>query len=58
MEIFLHSDKADSLVDEMMKDTPSNYNFSNRTFDDKSPVLKDKPLHVNKAAFNLQGTLD
>ena len=36
----LYSDKSESSVDEMMDDTPSNYNIPNGRFEGKSMGLK------------------
>jgi hypothetical protein len=54
----LYSDKSESSVDEMMEDTPSNYNIPNGRMDGKSLGLKAMLLHAKKAGLNLQGAIN
>lgn len=44
----LYSDKSESSVDEMMEDTPSNYNIPNGRLDGKSLGLKGMILYNKK----------
>lgn len=44
----LYSDKSESSIDEMMEDTPSNYNIPNGRLDGKSLGLKALLLHAKK----------
>lgn len=43
----IYSDKSESSVEEMMGDTPSNYNILNGRFDGKSAGLKSILAHAN-----------
>ena len=42
----IYSDKSESSIDEMMGDTPSNYNLANGRMDGKSLGLKAILLHA------------
>jgi len=42
----LYSDKSETSVEEMMDDTPSNYNIQNGRFEGKSLGLKALLLHA------------
>lgn len=44
----IYSDKSESSIDEMMGDTPSNYNLANGRLDGKSLGLKAILLHAQK----------
>ena len=44
----IYSDKSESSVDEMMEDTPSNYNIPNGRVDGKSIGLKALFLYAKK----------
>jgi hypothetical protein len=44
----IYSDKSESSVDEMMADTPSNYNIPNGRLDGKSLGLKAILMHAKK----------
>ena len=44
----IYSDKSESSVDEMMADTPSNYNIANGRLDGKSVGLKALMMQVKK----------
>ena len=44
----LYSDKSESSIDEMMEDTPSNYNIPNGRLDGRSLGLKAILLHEKK----------
>jgi hypothetical protein len=44
----IYSDKSESSIDEMMGDTPSNYNLANGRMDGKSLGLKAILLHLQK----------
>lgn len=44
----LYSDKSESSIDEMMEDTPSNYNIPNGRLEGKSLGLKAIILHAQK----------
>jgi len=44
----IYSDKSESSVDEMMADTPSNYNIPNGRLDGKSLGLKAVMANVKK----------
>jgi hypothetical protein len=44
----LYSDKSESSIDEMMGDTPSNYNIANGRLDGKSQGLKAHLLLANQ----------
>jgi hypothetical protein len=44
----IYSDKSESSVDEMMADTPSNYNIPNGRLDGKSMGLKAVMMGVKK----------
>jgi len=46
----IYSDKSESSVDEMMADTPSNYNIPNGRLDGKSLGLKAVLMHAKKMA--------
>ena len=45
----IYSDKSESSIDEMMGDTPSNYNIANGRIDGKSLGLKAMFLQANQA---------
>ena len=49
----LYSDKSESSIDEMMEDTPSNYNIPNGRLDGKSLGLKAILLHAKKQGLAL-----
>lgn len=49
----LYSDKSESSIDEMMEDTPSNYNIPNGRLDGKSLGLKAVLLHAKKQGLKL-----
>lgn len=49
----LYSDKSESSIDEMMEDTPSNYNIPNGRLDGKSLGLKALLLHAKKYGIKL-----
>jgi hypothetical protein len=42
----IYSDKSESSIDEMMGDTPSNYNLANGRMDGKSLGLKAILIHL------------
>ena len=44
----MYSDKSESSIDEMMEDTPSNYNIPNGRLDGRSLGLKAILLHERK----------
>jgi len=44
----LYSDKSESSIDDMMEDTPSNYNIPNGRLDGKSLGLKALLLQAKK----------
>jgi hypothetical protein len=44
----IYSDKSESSVEEMMGDTPSNYNILNGRLDGKSLGLKSVLLHAQQ----------
>jgi len=44
----IYSDKSESSIDEMMGDTPSNYNVANGRLDGKSLGLKTILKHIQK----------
>ena len=44
----MYSDKSESSVDELMGETPSNYNLANGRLDGKSLGLKAVLLHAQK----------
>ena len=46
----LYSDKSESSIDEMMEDTPSNYNIPNGRLDGRSLGLKAILLHEKRKA--------
>jgi len=48
----IYSDKSESSIDEMMGDTPSNYNVANGRMDGKSLGLKAILLHAQKQKNN------
>lgn len=48
----IYSDKSESSIDEMMGDTPSNYNLANGRMDGKSLGLKAILLHAQKTKNN------
>jgi hypothetical protein len=49
----LYSDKSESSVDEMMEDTPSNYNIPNGRLDGKSMGIKSVLMYANKLGLHL-----
>jgi len=49
----LYSDKSESSVDEMMEDTPSNYNIPNGRLDGKSMGIKSILLFAKKQGYNI-----
>ena len=49
----LYSDKSESSIDEMMEDTPSNYNIPNGRLDGKSIGLKALLLQAKKQGIKL-----
>ncbi len=49
----LYSDKSESSIDEMMEDTPSNYNIPNGRLEGKSLGLKAILLHAKRAGLSL-----
>lgn len=51
----LYSDKSESSVDEMMEDTPSNYNIPNGRLDGKSLGLKGILLYNKKNTLSKPG---
>ena len=55
VKTILYSDKSETSVEELMDDTPSNYNIQNGRFEGKSLGLKALLLHAKK--YN-QTTLD
>lgn len=55
-EKVLYSDKSESSIDEMMEDTPSNYNIPNGRLDGKSLGLKALLLHAKKQGIKLDVT--
>ena len=44
----MYSDKSESSIDELMGDTPSNYNLANGRLDGKSLGLKSVLLYAQK----------
>ena len=44
----LYSDKSETSVEDLMDDTPSNYNVANGRFEGKSLGLKAMLLHAKK----------
>lgn len=53
----IYSDKSESSVDEMMADTPSNYNIPNGRFDGKSMGLKAVMMQAKKLGGQPLGTI-
>ena len=51
----LYSDKSESSVDEMMEDTPSNYNIPKGRLDGKSLGLKGMLLYNKKTTLGQGG---
>ena len=51
----LYSDKSESSVDDMMEDTPSNYNIANGRLEGKSMGLKAILLFAKNQGVNLKG---
>lgn len=51
----LYSDKSESSVDDMMEDTPSNYNIANGRLEGKSMGLKAILLFAKNQGINLGG---
>lgn len=51
--VLLYSDKSESSIDEMMEDTPSNYNIPNGRIDGKSIGLKALLLQAKKQGIKL-----
>lgn len=49
----LYSDKSESSVDEMMEDTPSNYNIPNGRLDGKSMGIKSILMFAKKQGIHL-----
>lgn len=49
----LYSDKSESSVDDMMEDTPSNYNIANGRLDGKSMGLKAIILYAKHQGIHL-----
>jgi len=52
----LYSDKSESSVDDMMEDTPSNYNIANGRLEGKSMGLKAILLYAKKQGINVGET--
>lgn len=52
----LYSDKSESSIDDMMEDTPSNYNIPNGRLEGKSLGLKAILLHARKQGLSLNST--
>jgi hypothetical protein len=53
----IYSDKSESSVDEMMADTPSNYNIPNGRLEGKSMGLKAAMLQAKKLGGQPLGTI-
>ena len=51
----LYSDKSESSVDDMMADTPSNYNIANGRLEGKSMGLKAILLFAKNQGMNIGG---
>ena len=54
----LYSDKSESSVDDMMEDTPSNYNIANGRLEGKSMGLKAILLFAKNQGVNLGANAD
>ena len=52
----IYSDKSESSVDDMMEDTPSNYNIANGRLNGKSMGLKGILLHAKNMGIRLGET--
>ncbi len=53
-KLVIYSDKSESSVDEMMEDTPSNYNIPNGRVDGKSIGLKALFMYAKKQGINME----
>ena len=49
----MYSDKSESSVDDMMEDTPSNYNIANGRLEGKSMGLKAILLYAKNQGINI-----
>jgi hypothetical protein len=52
----IYSDKSESSVDDMMDDTPSNYNIANGRLNGKSMGLKGILLHAKNMGIRIGDT--
>lgn len=51
--VVIYSDKSESSIEELMEDTPSNYNIPNGRLDGKSIGLKAIFMHAQKMGLNI-----
>jgi hypothetical protein len=51
--VVIYSDKSESSIEELMEDTPSNYNIPNGRLDGKSIGLKAIFMHAQKMGINI-----